>query len=64
MPFQPARRNPLKGSRRIPLTVTVDPDTYDKLSAYGNRSHAIEELVKRYLDALIQAEKQAPAPNG
>jgi hypothetical protein len=47
---------PLKEGRRIALTVTVDAATHEALRAYGNRSYAVEELVKRFLHQLPRAE--------
>lgn len=46
------RRAPLRGAKRIPLNVTVSPQTHEELGriAAGNRSAAIEELVKRHLE--------------
>lgn len=47
-----ARRAPLpEGARRIPLNVTLDPQTHRELGriGQGNRSAAIEKLVRHYL---------------
>lgn len=51
MPHQPIRRAPLTTGRRIPLTVTVDIDTYVGLKALGNgnRSAAIEHLYRQHM---------------
>ena len=45
-----SRRAPLKRGRRIPLCVSLDPDTHKGLEkiARGNKSAAIEQLVRDY----------------
>ena len=52
MPSQPIKRAPLTSGRRIPLTVTVDMDTYVGLKALGNgnRSAAIEHLYRAHMN--------------
>jgi hypothetical protein len=49
---QPTRRAPLANGRRVPLTVTVDLDTYIGLKALGNgnRSAAIEHLYRAHMN--------------
>lgn len=64
MAQQTARRVPLKGCRRLALTITVDPETYEALRAYGNRSYAVEELVKRFLHELPPDDKRLATPHG
>ena len=48
---QPTRRAPLKGARRRAITVTVDDATHAGLARIGNgnRSAAIEQLVREHL---------------
>jgi hypothetical protein len=51
MPQLTRRRAPLATGRRVPLTVTVDLDTYIGLKALGNgnRSAAIEHLYRAHM---------------
>jgi len=51
MPSQPTKRAPLATGRRVPITVTVDMDTYVGLKALGNgnRSAAIEYLYRQHV---------------
>ena len=55
-----SRRLPLRRGRRIPLSVTVSPETHALLAKLGegNRSAAIEELVRLHL----LRERLDPAP--
>ena len=48
---QPTRRAPLKAGRRRAITVTVDEVTHAGLTRIGNgnRSAAIEQLVREHL---------------
>jgi hypothetical protein len=64
---QPSKRAPLATGRRIPLTVTVDVDTYVGLKALGNgnRSAAIEHLYRAHMAkqrALLLADPAIDAP--
>jgi hypothetical protein len=59
---QPSRRTPLKsGRRRMPLTITVDSKTNEGLQwiGNGNRSRAIEVLVKEHLLKFPQQDLPA-----
>jgi hypothetical protein len=47
----------MRNGRRIPLTITVDPATHAALTAFGNRSAAIEQLVRRFMTKLTPASK-------
>lgn len=64
MPQQPVRRAPLKKGRRIPVTVTMDVKTYDALRRIGrgNRSAAIEDLVRAHLAALTGKPEPMATP--
>jgi len=46
------RRAPLTRGRRIPLSVNIAPDVHRELGKLcgGNRSAAIEELVRQHLE--------------
>lgn len=54
---QSIRRQPLASGRRIPLTVNLEPQLHRELGliGQGNRSKAIETLVKWYLAARTLA---------
>lgn len=56
---QPIRRQPLKGTRRIAITVTLDADTHAGLFLIGNgnRSAAIEYLVRQHLSKREQTRQ-------
>lgn len=58
---QPVRRAKLKGARRMPLTITADRFTNEGLKwiGNGNRSKAIEVLVKEHLLKFPQHELPA-----
>jgi hypothetical protein len=59
MPSQPERRPPLTdGTRRIPLMVTVSSDVHRALTRFGNRSDAIEQLVRTYIKLLPKPAKR------
>lgn len=55
-----ARRAPLKKGRRINLNVNLDPDIHRALGRLcgGNRSAAIEQLVRAHMERL-----RAPDPD-
>jgi hypothetical protein len=56
------RRPPLRTGRRIPLTITVDDATNEGLLMIGNgnRSAAIEQLVRDHLTKLARNRSRAP----
>jgi len=56
------RREPLLRGRRIALTITLDPQVLAALGVIGegNRSKAVETLVKWYLAAPIAPDLPIP----
>lgn len=48
------RRAPLRKGRRIPICLSLSPDTHRALAkiADGNRSEAVEQLVREHVERL------------
>lgn len=58
-----SRRPPLAKGRRIPLNVTLSPETWRALGKIGrgNRSAAIEKLVELHAEPKPEPELVEPA---
>jgi len=56
------RRAPLRRGRRIPVNLTLSPETHRELAKLGrgNRSAAVEELVRRH---LLERAQEPPEPS-
>jgi hypothetical protein len=54
------RRQPLRRGRRIPLNVTLAPETHRELARIGegNKSAGIEELVRQHIERRAIAEPE------
>jgi len=62
---QPVRRARLQSGRRLAFTVSLDQETIDGLTliGQGNRSAAIEMLVRNHLDTAAKRRTKPPAPS-
>lgn len=59
--YHETRQKPLKEGRRISLNVNLDPEVIDALGEIcsGNRSAAIEKLVRDHLARTTRPESNA-----
>ena len=58
------RRAPLKKGRRLAVTISISPETHKGLAkiAKGNKSAAIEQLVRDYFARRAAAETLETTP--